>query len=240
MQVLVALRVDRWLLRALLVLGVDSLHNVHALRDDAKRGEALAIEVRVIAKVDEELRGARVRSSRSIRDGSFGVALHDGIVGDVSVLPLLRDGRVSVDAKLHDKARHNTEETIILEVATAREREQLVETINTKWPAFVSAFLVRSNAKHLRPCTSDVEHNIARADLDTRREGDLEEVWSLCGLDRSASSKQKQHQKRFDLPIATSHAKKRRNGTQGTIDLLRWTRSWRVPSTSAERARHSV
>ena len=59
---------DRALVRALAVAGVELLDDVHAGDHFAERSEALAIEKCVVAEIDEQLRGAGVRTGRGERE----------------------------------------------------------------------------------------------------------------------------------------------------------------------------
>src|SRR4029077_10910392 len=78
LQVGVALRLDRALVRLLAVLIRDLLDHVHVGRHFAERREALRIEERVVLEVDEHLRRPRVFAGRGEGDVALLVAVAGG------------------------------------------------------------------------------------------------------------------------------------------------------------------
>ena len=75
--------------------------DIHALDNLAEWRKAHAVEVRVVDEVDEDLRRPRVLARRRERDGPSLVALRDGIVQDLVLLPLGGDRGSPRDAPLH-------------------------------------------------------------------------------------------------------------------------------------------
>src|SRR6202034_66560 len=124
-----ALAGDRALVRALAVATVELLDDVHAGDHFAERGEALAIEKRIVAEIDEQLRGAGIRASRGEGERARRVALGDFIVLDVRVLPNLVDGRIRAEAELHDKAGHVAEEGCVGEKSMLH---QIIEPVGAQ------------------------------------------------------------------------------------------------------------
>src|SRR5271168_1470784 len=79
-EVRLAQRGDRTLIRSLAVAAVNFLHHVHAGNHLAEGGKAHLVELGVVPGVDEKLRGACVLARRGKGNVARLVALRDGIV----------------------------------------------------------------------------------------------------------------------------------------------------------------
>src|SRR5215467_2392279 len=93
----------------LAVAAVERVYRVHAVHHFADRRESFLIERLVIAEVEEQLRGAAIGSILGISESAAGIALFDGVVGDVSGGPELVGLGVAAYAEL-DEAADGAEE----------------------------------------------------------------------------------------------------------------------------------
>src|SRR5277367_2886945 len=100
-EIRLAQRGDRALVRRLAVAAVNLLHHVHAGNHLAKWREAHFIQLRVVSGVDEKLRGARVLARGRKSDVAGLVALCDGIVLEIRFAPHIVYRRVSAQSELH-------------------------------------------------------------------------------------------------------------------------------------------
>src|SRR5580698_10618025 len=121
LEVRLAERGDAALIGLLAVAAVNLFHHVEAAGDFAERREAHLIELRVVAGVDEKLRGARAGASGGERNRAGFVGLGDGIVGEPLIAPRAGDGGIGVQTELHDEAGDDAEEMRVVEVAVLRE-----------------------------------------------------------------------------------------------------------------------
>jgi hypothetical protein len=81
---------------------------------------------RLSRKLDEQLRGSRVRPGGGIGEGDFRVTLLHGIISKIGVGPQAVDFRIAVDSKLHDEIPHHTEEAVTVVEAGL---DQVVEVV---------------------------------------------------------------------------------------------------------------
>ena len=116
-EVLVALRLHLGLVRSgiarrpVAVAAVELIDDVHAFDDLTKGCEALAVEhSAVVGKVDEDLGRPGARPAGRIGDGAAGVALLDGIIDEVEIVPLGIHVGIAVQAELDDEALQDAEE----------------------------------------------------------------------------------------------------------------------------------
>src|SRR5215472_2372793 len=116
---------DLILIRSLAVALVQALHYAHAFDYRAKRREALAVQRLVAAKIDEQLRGARIRASGGECKRSGPVGLQHRVVRKVLV-PLPGHRRIARHAELHDELRHHAEEAVVIVVSVP---DQFIETL---------------------------------------------------------------------------------------------------------------
>mmetsp|Transcript_90509 Transcript_90509/g.235696 ORF Transcript_90509/g.235696 Transcript_90509/m.235696 type:complete len:261 (-) Transcript_90509:12-794(-) len=121
-QVDVALPRDPALVGLLPVAAVELLDHGHPVAQHLpERGEALAVQERVVAVVDEELRRARVRARRGVDEGPALVAPQHGVVPDVRELGL----RLRWQPELRDEAGHDAEDGGVVEPALLHELLEL-------------------------------------------------------------------------------------------------------------------
>src|ERR1700691_1939459 len=99
-----AQRSDRTLVRSLAVAAMNFLHYVHAGDHLAERCEPHFVELRIVARVDEELRGARVLSGGGESDVAGLVALRDRIVLEIRFAPDIIYRRVAAQSELHHES----------------------------------------------------------------------------------------------------------------------------------------
>ena len=131
--------------RRVSIAPVKILNYVHAGSYLAERSKALSamIEPSVAAKIDENLRRARIWTSRlSERNRALSIGLRDRIVLYVRALPSLIDSRASVQAELHYESGNDAKKLDAIEIAVL---DQIVKTIG----------FIRS------PRTSDLHDEIA-------------------------------------------------------------------------------
>src|SRR5438876_4047494 len=112
--------------RAFAIFGVELVDHLHAGDDAAERREALAIEARIVAEVDEHLAGAGVGARHRVGDVAALVALLNRIVPELRLTPRRRDLRIAVDAELHHKPRDHTEEADVIVEAVL---DQIIEAV---------------------------------------------------------------------------------------------------------------
>jgi len=132
LEVAVSADIDGSLIGLLLILGGNCQCNIPAVNDLAEWAEPFLVEVDVIGKINKQLRGPGVGSSRSIGERSFEIRHLHRIVKNVGVLPLLGNRSVTTDAKLRHKSGDNTEEAGVVVVAAILS-EQLVQAIHAMW-----------------------------------------------------------------------------------------------------------
>merc|ERR1719424_127763 len=129
-QILIPLGLNFTLVRLLLVLRVDAVHHLHAIADDLSEGsEAHAIQVGVVAEVDEHLRCSAVGAGRREHQRAPLVANLDGVILDSRLSPLRGDLRGSGNAELCHEAGNDTEEPGVLEQTVL---DDLVEALRSK------------------------------------------------------------------------------------------------------------
>ena len=110
------------------VASVEFFNDVHALDDPCEGSEAGfdIVAGGVVAEVDEDLGGARVRTGVGEGDVAECVVLDERVVGDRDVALLLGDVGFSADAELCPTAGYDAEEARVVVVLRAN---QLVEPI---------------------------------------------------------------------------------------------------------------
>src|SRR5438067_1861337 len=106
LEVHVALELDAALIGAtaaggaLAVSPIQRIHNVHTLDDLAQRGESHAVELAVVAVIDEELRGTRAGPRRRKAHRTAGIGLTHRVVRNRGVAPGRSHLRIAVDAEV--------------------------------------------------------------------------------------------------------------------------------------------
>src|SRR5207244_7770949 len=110
------------------VPAVEPVHDVHAFHHLAEWCEAVLVLPRLIAGIDVDLRGARVRPGHGIGERPADIAGAHRVVGKALVLPDLGDGRVACDAKLYEAAFDGAVEARIVEEAGF---EEVIETVGS-------------------------------------------------------------------------------------------------------------
>lgn len=170
-EVGVALRGDLVLLRLLAVLRVDLVDHVHAFDDFSEGCEAHAVEAGVVSEVDEELGGARVGAGGGEDQAAARVALLDGVVLNIGLVPRLVDGGIGAESELHDEAGHDTEEAGVGEEAVA---DEVVEAVRAEG---------RPVAMHLNDedTGSGGEADLIEGRRFRFERGGIEQRWASCG-----------------------------------------------------------
>src|SRR5271170_3372347 len=113
-----------------IISAVKLLHNVHALGDFSEWREAILVQTRVVAKIDEHLRRPRVLSSHGVRDAAGDVALRHGIVLYIRVGPSLVNRGAAGQAELDDEIGHHAEQARAVVKVILHE---IVEAIGSQW-----------------------------------------------------------------------------------------------------------
>src|SRR5207247_7836449 len=110
LEVHVALELDAALIGAtaaggaLAVSPIQRIHNVHTLDDLAERGESHAVELAVVAVIDEELRGTRAGPRRRKAHRTAGIVLTHRVVRNRGVAPGRKHVRIAVAAELRHES----------------------------------------------------------------------------------------------------------------------------------------
>src|ERR1700722_12207709 len=128
-QVRLPFRGDLSLVRGFAVARENFLDHVHAAGDLAEGREAHGIEPRIFTEADKKLSGAGIRSRSGESQKAGVIALGDGIVLDVGLLPRGVYGGVGVETKLHHEARDDAEESGVGKEAVLH---QIIETIGAQ------------------------------------------------------------------------------------------------------------
>ena len=123
-------RADLALIGPLAVFGIDGIERLHSLDHFAEGRETHAIEIEVVAIVDEELGRAAIRQvGRGKGDTPAGIALGNFVVGDRCVAPLAGQLGVAAHAPLHHKARHHPEKALLGEITLADQRVKAIGAV---------------------------------------------------------------------------------------------------------------
>lgn len=122
---------DAALVGGLSVSSVNLTDNVHALDDLSESSEAHTVEASVVSEVDEKLSRTCVGAGSGEGDGASSVAQHDGIVGDVGVLPLVVSLRVRGETPLDNESRNNAEERTVVEEVSVDKVPETVDTVGS-------------------------------------------------------------------------------------------------------------
>src|SRR6202022_5053914 len=87
------------------------------------------VEAGIVHKIDEHLRGARIRAGRGKCDVPLLVTLRNGIILNIGTLPRRGDRRIRADPKLGDETRHHPEDTsVVIEMML----DEVIEAVRTE------------------------------------------------------------------------------------------------------------
>ena len=116
--------------RSFAVARVQLVDDAHAFLDLAKWREAHRVKARLIARIDVNLRRTSVWAGHSKRERPSHVAVLHGIVGELFVLPNLRNHGIARNTELYESAgNHAVEPRIIVEA----QLDKMVEAIGAAW-----------------------------------------------------------------------------------------------------------
>ena len=112
--------------RSFAIFPVDLVNHVHARGHFAEGRETLPVEAGIVAKVDEELRCARVGTGGGKGNRAAGVAALDRVIGNRGVAPFGGYRRIAVNPELAHETGDHAEKRDVLEKSGAN---QVVKTV---------------------------------------------------------------------------------------------------------------